>query len=233
MYALLFLAAALLCGWLAIDTDELPYRLLLLALIPCFGAISFAYWFREPRVLLKRRDGRLFWLSPLLFWPYQAFGLLTLKAMRVFQPKTRYHLIDHGLYLGALLDRRESRALEFLGVASVLDLCAELPESQPFRALHYRHIPLLDAQAPKAEQLAQGANWITQQLRKGSVYVHCALGHGRSATFVAAYLLASGKADSVETALARLAEQRPGVKLNRAQRQALEEFLALRSDNRN
>jgi protein-tyrosine phosphatase len=53
------------------------------------------------------------------------------------------------------------------------------------------------------------------------VYVHCAVGHGRSATFVAAYLLASGAADSPQQAIAFLKARRPGVHINSAQQAAL------------
>jgi protein-tyrosine phosphatase len=51
----------------------------------------------------------------------------------------------------------------------------------------------------------------------GPVYVHCALGHGRTATVVLAYLLATGQVATLREGLARLRTLRPGVGLHRQQ----------------
>ncbi|GIL49406.1 hypothetical protein Vafri_5746 [Volvox africanus] len=54
------------------------------------------------------------------------------------------------------------------------------------------------------------------------VYIHCAHGHGRSALVLVACLMEAGQVGSWEEGLALLKAVRPGVHLNRRQRQALE-----------
>ena len=56
----------------------------------------------------------------------------------------------------------------------------------------------------------------------GPVYVHCALGHGRSALVTAAVLLRRGIVGDVRAAELHLRERRPGVRLKGVQRRLLE-----------
>jgi protein-tyrosine phosphatase len=59
------------------------------------------------------------------------------------------------------------------------------------------------ATAPDTLQIQQGVEWAQQQLADGQpVYIHCAHGHGRSATVMAALLIASGKARTAGEAVA-------------------------------
>ncbi|RYG63730.1 serine/threonine protein phosphatase, partial [bacterium] len=69
-----------------------------------------------------------------------------------------------------------------------------------------------------------GAEWIENQLKNGPVYVHCALGHGRSTTFVAAYLNRAGKASGVEDSLSIIQSRRPSIDLSPSQKQALQQL---------
>lgn len=66
--------------------------------------------------------------------------------------------------------------------------------------LHLRNVCTLAA--PNTEQIQQGIDWAKEQLAAGqSVYVHCAHGHGRSATVLAALLIATGQASTAEEAV--------------------------------
>ncbi|MFP9015513.1 dual specificity protein phosphatase family protein, partial [Pseudomonas aeruginosa] len=56
---------------------------------------------------------------------------------------------------------------------------------------------------------------------QGPLLVACALGYSRSATLVAAWLLLSGRAADVESAVAVLRRARPQVLLGEAQRRTL------------
>jgi protein-tyrosine phosphatase len=70
------------------------------------------------------------------------------------------------------------------------------------------------------------AEWLERRTAEAPVFVHCALGHGRSAGVVAAHLLHVGRAATVGEALALVSERRPGVGLNGDQARALEEYAA-------
>ena len=105
-------------------------------------------------------------------------------------------------------------------MTAVLDVTAELNECPAFlRAdVTYLLLPTLDKRPLQPDQMKRALEFITRSLESGSVYVHCALGHGRSASVVAAYLLASGTVGSVDQAEAWLRKIRPQVKLTGAQK---------------
>jgi protein-tyrosine phosphatase len=57
--------------------------------------------------------------------------------------------------------------------------------------------------APNAAQIQHGVEWTIRELDEGrSCYIHCAHGHGRSATVLGAVLMALGKARTAEEAVA-------------------------------
>ena len=93
----------------------------------------------------------------------------------------------------------------------------------------YLTLPVLDAEAPTADQLDRAVAWLDGALASGPVLVHCALGHSRSATVVAAWQAgheAQGDALALEADLRRV---RPGVRLTPAQHVALDAWRADRA----
>ena len=81
--------------------------------------------------------------------------------------------------------------------------------------------------APTVAQIDEGVAWALRQRDAGlPVLVHCAHGHGRSATLLAAILIATGTAGGGEEALAQLKAARPRVRLNRRQSAALRAWAA-------
>jgi protein-tyrosine phosphatase len=94
-----------------------------------------------------------------------------------------------------------------------------------FRSLTgYKSLPVLDATAPTEEQLRSMVGWLTVTMDFGPIYIHCALGHGRSACVVIAYMLSIGKVGTVAEGVRLLQSLRRGVRLNSAQRQRLRLF---------
>lgn len=66
--------------------------------------------------------------------------------------------------------------------------------------------------------------WLSEAVGSGPVYVHCALGHGRSACVVVAYLLSTGAVGTVAEGIRLLKSLRPGVRLHPPQLQRLRRF---------
>ena len=125
--------------------------------------------------------------------------------------------IDDRLIVG-----RRLLAGELPEVDIVIDLTCELNERSAVRGPRYLSLPILDANVPEPGQLDQ---WIEQIAEEtGTLYVHCAEGHGRTGLFAAALLLRRGQAKSAEQALEILQASRPGVRLNRKQRIALVKY---------
>jgi membrane-associated phospholipid phosphatase len=104
-------------------------------------------------------------------------------------------------------------ALDF---ARIVDLCAELPGVPRSRA-----IPMLDLIVPAPELLARAAAEIEQARIAGRVLVCCALGYSRSAAAVAAWLLTSGRAPSVDAAITEIRRIRPRIVLDADTRKAI------------
>jgi len=119
------------------------------------------------------------------------------------------------VWLGRIPTTGEQRSF-----ASIVALCAELPMDPQGRA--YVCVPVLDLIAPTPDECLKAAHAIERLRASGPLLVCCALGYSRSATAVAAWLLNTGRAATVEQALAIIRTARADVVLHPAHRQALE-----------
>src|SRR5207249_2509108 len=75
-----------------------------------------------------------------------------------------------------------------------------------------------------AVEHAEMGEFIGNHSRDGAVYVHCKIGYSRSAAAVAAYLIMSGKANTVKEAFAIIRRVRPSVVIRPEVISALFEF---------
>jgi hypothetical protein len=176
--------------------------------------------------------------------PYRAVAGLVLAVRVLLSREAPEHEVVPGLLLGRrpLVASDRSR-LERAGVGAVVDLCAEFGPSRSVLGLapaDALRLPALDGTAP-SRRLLEAVAWIEERLARGQrILIHCAAGHGRSATVVAGVLLARmaglapdrggwrarvpvGAAEARD-ALARVAACRPRVRLNRGQHDVLIAF---------
>ncbi len=210
-YAAVFLTLALACAFYAATASPWLLRVAFASGFLAFGGVGLAYAFIGPRAFFKRKNGTLLALSYLIYAPYYLLNALSLWSFRRGARENAFDEIALGVYLGCRLSARGQAEVTHLKIARVLDLTGEFAETPFLRALDYLCIPLLDTRAPTLEQLREGADWIAQS--DVPIYVHCALGHGRSATFVAAYLLLTKRAKNADDAVAQIQKLRPRVGL--------------------
>ena len=185
-----------------------PWGALLIWPGVALGIVALAYFWIGALVFCKR-NGRLslgtkVLLGPLLFGQY--FSLLYYR--RQCRP---WDAVTPQVWIGRKLNEREARRAVQLGVTAVLDLSAEFSEARPFRSLIYNNIPILDLTAPTPLQLSEIMEFLDEHSPDGIVYVHCKIGYSRSAAAVAAYLLGTGRAASVQSALAMIRNSRPSI----------------------
>lgn len=210
----LLAAGAALAAWVQ---DIFWVRGLFLWSAGSFGWVALAY-VGLGTCLGKRPDGRMRLVSQLLLAPYHGLNALSLRLCR----DPAWNEILPGLYLGRRLSRAQARELG--PVAAVLDLTAELSECSAFvsSAIHYRLLPTLDKRPLQPLDLQAALEFVSSAPRP--LYIHCALGHGRSASVVAAYLLSIGQVASAEQAEAFLRDKRPAVRLSKEQRQSIQKL---------
>ena len=223
-YAVVFILFGLTCAFYAATSQVLAVRFIAASFAIAFSGVGLAFAFIGHRAFLKKSNGQLSLLSYVLYWPYHLLNWLSLLGFRRGGKENAYDKIDENVYLGCRLSQSDKQDIEKLGIKSVLDLTCEFSEIPALRQLSYRCIPVLDTRAPSSESLKAGAEWIKAESAKGPVYVHCALGHGRSATFVAAYLLLSGKARTPQEAIDKIKVLRPRIGLHPEQVARLEEM---------
>lgn len=77
------------------------------------------------------------------------------------------------------------------------------------------------------QQIDQGVEWCLREVSKGnSIFIHCAHGHGRSATLMCACFLELGLASSIEHGISLMQSVRPLVSVGPRQRGLLELWYA-------
>lgn len=161
----------------------------------------------------KRADGQLNPGARWLYAPYLAAAWINSRLWTGKHPQAD-QVVDN-VWLGRIPTGRELGSFK-----AIVDLCAELPLDPQGRA--YYSLPVLDLIAPTAAQCLDAAQAIERLREHGPLLVCCALGYSRSATAVAAWLLNSGRATSVDQALNIIRSARPHVVLHPAHRNALD-----------
>lgn len=210
-------------GWLSSDQGWWP-----LVIVAAWAGVSFLllavlYALNWSGPLGKRATGgRWFWAWP-IFGPYFLLAEISYLMARKSGRVEPHSEVVPGLYLGRRLTTAEAEvAMRTLGIRGVVDLACEFSEVPVFRAAEYLSVPVLDAMPPREDQLSEAIAWIDRVRKVGPVYLHCALGHGRSATVAAAYLVKTGLANDVTDAIRKIKMGRAGIKLHPAQRAAAE-----------
>ncbi len=217
MLFLAFLVLASLLAYAGFQASQLWISILLYYAALSMFAVGLIYLLGRPTWLLKRPEGSRYWLAWPLFAPFFMANSLTFHLHRLTSRQPPLTEIVPGLFLGRRLTAREAAGFQPTP-AAVVDLANEFAEAPAFRrCAGYLCLPTLDGTTPSEQQLLTGVSHISRHLGDGSVYVHCALGHGRSATLVAAFLLLKNHAETVDDAIAMIRAKRPRIGLKPTQ----------------
>jgi predicted protein tyrosine phosphatase len=193
---------------LAVAVISWPRGALLLWPGVALGLVGTAYFGVGP-IIFGKTAGQLPWSTRFVLGPCLLGQHLSLLYYR--RQCRPWDKITPRVWMGCKLRDREADAAIRAGVTAVLDLSAEFSEARPFRTIIYKNIPVLDLTTPSSEQLSEMASFIAEQSLAGIVYVHCKIGYSRSAAAVAAYLIMSGEASSIDEAVAIIRGARPSV----------------------
>jgi protein-tyrosine phosphatase len=194
--------------------------LLLWPAVSCL-LIGAAYAGLGPRVCGKRQDGGMAWWAVLLLLPYLAATWAGWHVLRRLTREACCHEVAPGVWVG----RRPLRGDVPPDASLIVDLTAEFPADRAVRfGRKYVCAPTLDRTAP--EETALRAVVETAARWEGPVYIHCAMGHARSAMTAAAVLIRRGLAADAEEAVARMRRVRPRIRLQESQRRLLERMAA-------
>lgn len=189
-----------------------------------FFGLGGAYLFRQTGLWMKRPDGTVNPLSYVVFLPLHFLSHLSFTLVTRISGESAADRVAENVWLGRRITSQQATTLFGDAPVATLDLTSEFQECTRLRGPHYLCLPAMDHSAPTQARLRAGVDFIAANCRERPVFVHCALGHGRSSTVVAAWLLQNDPKLAVDAAIKQLQAVRPGVRLNSEQREALELF---------
>jgi hypothetical protein len=162
----------------------------------------------------------------LLILPYRAIAGLVLLIAGAVGREPPWHPLADGLVVGRLPFPWEVARLRREGIDAVLNLCWEFDGLSPDDGLATARVPILDGTPPTPRQFDEAAERVARWRSEGRcVLIHCAQGHGRTATIAAACLVRLGLAADASSALAIVRAARPGARPSRAQEAALARYV--------
>lgn len=183
-----------------------------------FGVIASGYFYFGPSVYGKSQAGVLAAINQLILLPYLIYLWSVWHLLRFFKRESAYDQLSEDLYIGRRLISRELPA----EIDHVIDLTCEFTEPLALRNKSYYSFPVLDGYVPTTDQLRKWVSEIADL--PGTIYIHCAEGHGRTGLFAAALLLYKGQFQAPDEAIEFIKSKRPLVRLGSRQLAVLNEF---------
>ena len=152
-----------------------------------FMLVSYSYYQRNPYFLHKKKGLHPWWVW-LLYAPYLMGYWLTWYAVRWREKsKPSINNIKENLWIGRRLSHSEVQQLP--PNCTVIDLANELSETAALRSHRYFYFPLLDLIEPPAATVDEIITTLIKEIAAGkTVYLHCAMGYGRSLLIANTYL---------------------------------------------
>ena len=209
-YAVVFVLAGIGCVALASTVGGVASLLYWVA-VDLF-LLAYAYAANRARLIGKTDHGTIGLGRFAIFAPYL---LLTWFCWALYVRLSREdwsNEVADGIWVG-----RRPAPHHLPEGALVVDMTAEFITHSELRSREgLVLIPTLDARSPGANVLLEHARRLASH--EGRVYIHCAQGHGRSATLAALILAIRDGGASIDEAMRAMSLRRPAVHLHTVQR---------------
>ena len=188
------------------------WALLLLWPAVDLGLLALAYGLNRATWFGKQANGRMQVLRVVIFAPYLVLTWLCWCLYVRLGSEAWSNEVAPGLWVG-----RRPAPTHVPDGAHIVDMTAEFPAHSYFQdSQNLQCLPTLDARSPGVEALRSVALQLASM--KSPVYVHCAQGHGRSATLAAVTMVLRGDERSIDGAMKSMRAARPRVHLHSIQR---------------
>ncbi|MFC1850797.1 dual specificity protein phosphatase family protein [candidate division CSSED10-310 bacterium] len=184
-----------------------------------FFIVALAYFKLGPWIIGKKADGMISFFNKILLWPYFIVTWSLWHIYRLLSDEDPLNELVPHIFIGRRLLSSEMRP----EIDLVLDLTCEFTEpGEIVSQKQYFCLPILDAATPQPEDLLALINVLNAA--SGTIFIHCAQGHGRTAMVAAALLLSRGLAVDVRDAISLIAKKRPKIHLQRNQYEFVSQF---------
>jgi dual specificity phosphatase 12 len=127
------------------------------------------------------------------------------------------------LHIGGLTDGEELAAGNPSGITTVISLC-ELPVETKSPGINYLHLPIADDEPVPIGKFDRILDAVAENIRWGTVLVHCASGISRAPSFASAYMDAVGY-KNIDAALDEIRKVRPFIQPSTVLVESLKEHL--------
>lgn len=203
-FAVVFAALSVSITFSAVRADSFIWQSVLGWLATNAMILSIAYFMNWPGVYGKSEVGSLQWPVVLLMAPTLLYIRIVWQLQNILIRTPLYNEIAPDLFVGRLCGYNSLPK----GVTVVVDLTAEFHTPLSLRTkVQTIRLPTLDGCPPDWKRCQHAFELIGTNHHR--IYVCCANGHGRSVTFMAAWLGQQGKCLSAIEAVKLIQAARP------------------------
>jgi protein-tyrosine phosphatase len=127
------------------------------------------------------------------------------------------------LWVGSLMDAKRIAKGNPNGIDTVISLCEQCVTSKR-KGVNYIHIPIEDEEPVPVGQFDKVMDAIAENIRWGTVLLHCGVGISRAPTMTAAWMHVVGYCN-IDTAIAKIELLRPEINPSKVLFNSMQEHL--------
>ncbi|MCB1176860.1 MAG: dual specificity protein phosphatase family protein, partial [Leptospiraceae bacterium] len=188
-----------------------------------FLIVSLSYLMNSIWVFHKNKTtGKIPFGIKMILAPYLYLAMYLNKVSSKFNKNNSINLLLDNIYLGGKTSFKELPE----GIQTIIDLTAELEEDPEIsKGKDYICFPILDASIPGKKEFNELLNKILEL--DSIIFIHCAEGSGRTGMVAVGLCYKKFGFSSFEEALEFATSKREKIKLNKTQKNFMEEVLKI------